>query len=121
MLMREGTQMEHRWGERILLDLPARLDARPDLIAVCRLRNASLSGGYVETAAILPLGTRLHLELQWIHGKRAQDCRVAAYVVRSDENGLGLEWCEFAPGWIAVLICTHAPSSYGAITAQAPV
>lgn len=114
MLVREGAQMEHRWGERVLLDHPVRLDARPDLIAVARLRNASLSGGYVETGAIVPLGTRLHLELQWIYWNRAEDCRVPAYVVRRDENGLGLEWCDFAPRSIAVLISTRSSNSYGA-------
>lgn len=113
--------MEHRWGERVLLDLPAWLDARPDLIAVGRLRNVSLSGGYVETGAMVPLGTRLHVELEWIYWERAENRRVPAYVVRSDENGLGLEWCDFAPGWIALLISTHSQTSYGALQTQLPV
>jgi hypothetical protein len=101
--------MEHRWGERVLLDHPARLDGRPNLIALGRLRNASLSGGYVETGAIVPLGIRLHLALEWIYWDRAEDYRVPAYVVRSDEKGLGLEWCDFAPRCIALLI-THSPT-----------
>jgi hypothetical protein len=114
MLAQAGTQMEHRWGERTLLDQPVRLDARPRLIAVGRLRNASLSGGYVETAGIMPLGIRLHVELEWIYWKRAEHCRIPAHVVRADENGLALEWCEFAPPeWVAVLMFTHTPTSCG--------
>jgi len=121
MLAAVGTQMEHRWGERVLMDQPARLDARPNLIAVGRLRNASLSGGYVETGASVPLGTRLHVELEWIYWSRTEQCRVPAYVVRSDENGLGLEWCDFAPRWIALVITAHSPTSYGARDGQLPV
>jgi hypothetical protein len=121
MLAQGGIQMEHRWGERALLDQPVRLDARPGLIAVGRLRNASLSGGYVETAAIVPLGTRLHVELEWIYWKRAEHFRIPAYVVRADENGFGLEWCEFAPGWVTVLMSADSPTSCGVLQVQLPV
>ena len=81
------------------------------LIAVGRLRNASLSGGYMKTAAIVRLGTQLHVELEWIYWNRAEHSRMPAYVVRSDENGVALEWCDFAPGWIALLISTQLPVS----------
>jgi hypothetical protein len=107
--------MEHRWEERALLDQPSRLDARPDLIAVGRLRNGSLSGGYVETAAIVPVGTRLHVELESIHWNRGicgalgRERSCARTRTVSD-----CEWCDFASRWIALLI--HSP-----LQAQLPV
>ena len=59
------------------------------------------------------------MELEWIYWKRAEHYRIPAHVVRADENGLGLEWCEFAPpGWVAVLMSTHSPTNCGVLQAQ---
>jgi hypothetical protein len=102
--------MEHRWGQRIPLGHLVRLDARPACMAFGVLRDASLSGGYVETAANVPVQARLHLELEWIYWSRAERCRIAAYVVRVDEHGIAVEWCDFAPASIGLLISPHMKS-----------
>jgi hypothetical protein len=93
--------LEHRWGTRRPLDLAVRLDWRPHLLALGRLRNASASGAYVETCAAPPLMSRIHIELEWGHLRRDEPHRIPAYVVRADSAGIGLEWCAFAP--IAIL------------------
>lgn len=100
--------MEHRWGRRVatsvVVRLEVRLDARPGVLTSGRLRNASLSGGYVEGVAPLPVMTCVHVELEWGSGKREKTGRVRAHVVRSDSGGLGVEWADFAPAAIRTLI-----------------
>ncbi|MGH8169048.1 MAG: PilZ domain-containing protein [Steroidobacteraceae bacterium] len=96
--------MEHRWGTRHLLDASVRLDGRPHLLTFARLKNASASGAYVETRAAPPMLTRVWVELEWHLCRRDDSNRVAAYVVRTDERGMGLEWCDLAPRAILALI-----------------
>ena len=40
--------------------------------------------------------TRVRLALEWDRFQRADRHRIAAYVVRSDARGIGIEWQEFA-------------------------
>ncbi len=96
--------MEHRWGTRHPLNVAVRLDARPHLLAFARLRNASASGAYLETAVALPLMTRVHVELEWQNLRRGEPHRIAACVIRTDREGVALEWCDFAPMPILALI-----------------
>jgi hypothetical protein len=96
--------MEHRWGIRRKLDAGVKLYVRSRHPVSGRLLNASSSGGYVATGAPLPIMTRVHITLgcgnRLSHGRH----RIAAYVVRSDARGIGLEWQEFAPVPVLALI-----------------
>lgn len=94
--------MEHRWGLRHSLNLSVRLDGRPQLLTFARLKNASSSGAYIETRTAPPLLSRVWVELDW--DRRDESRRIAAYVVRTERNGVGLEWCDFAPRAILALI-----------------
>ncbi len=96
--------MEHRWGVRHSIELPVRLDARPNRLTFGRLLNASSSGAYIETDAAPPLFSRVCVELEWGVFHRTESRRLAAYVVRHEEGGIGLEWQEFAPAAILELI-----------------
>lgn len=69
-----------------------------------RLLNASSSGGYVATGAKLPMMTRVHVMLAWGNLQSSSRDRIAAYVVRSDAGGVGLEWQEFAPPPLLALL-----------------
>lgn len=93
--------MEHRWGTRQLLDVSVGLEGLPSF---ARLRNVSSSGAYLETRASPALDSRVLLELRCGLGRDGGRCRVAAYVVRRDERGIGVEWCEFAPQPVLALI-----------------
>jgi hypothetical protein len=94
--------MEHRWGVRHCLDLSVRLDGRPQLLTFARLKDASSSGAYVETRTAPPMLSQVWIELDW--DRRDDSKRIAAYVVRTDQDGVGLEWCDFAPRAILALI-----------------
>src|SRR5690348_389123 len=96
--------MEHRWGRRVPTGIVVRLDGRPGILAEGRLRDASLSGGYVEGVPSVPLLTCIQVELEGGQRNRREPDRVRAHVVRSDSSGVGLEWAEFAPGAIRRLL-----------------
>ncbi len=101
--------MEHRWGERISVYVPVRLDARPRALAPGCIRNASLSGAYIETSARLPPGTLLAVELERLRLESHERCGLRACLVRQDARGIAVEWSEFAPGLIRALLA-RAPS-----------
>jgi hypothetical protein len=96
--------MEHRWGLRRTLDVGVKLYVRPRLPGFGRLRNASSSGAYVATSIKLPIMTRVHVALGWDNFQRGGRHRIAAYVVRSDAAGIGIEWQEFGPPPVLALI-----------------
>jgi hypothetical protein len=81
--------MEHRWGTRIDLDVPAELLTADGFSADAAVKNASLSGAFVETTAKLPLLSRVSLNL-----RAPRDEWLDACVVRVDEEGLALEWLD---------------------------
>src|SRR5689334_17339545 len=83
--------MEHRWGERVKLDLPVRLELAGELLAHGRLRNASISGAHVATGSKFPVLASVDVVLLT---PRAPAGRLVlpACVVRRDDEGLGIEW-----------------------------
>jgi hypothetical protein len=99
--------MEHRWGIRRSLNVGVKLYVRGSPPRFGRLLNASASGGYVATKPPLPIMTRVHVALGWDKFHRGGRLRIAAYIVRADAHGIGIEWREFAP--IAVLALMDTP------------
>lgn len=102
--------MEHRWGTRQPLDVGIRLYVGSKPAKAGRLLNASSSGAYVATNPPLPIMTRVQLALGWDGFQRAGRRRIAAYVVRSDARGVGIEWQDFAPLPVPAMIDTPATS-----------
>lgn len=103
--------MEHRWGERVALRLPVRLELAGELLARGRLCNASISGGYVITDTKLPVLAAVDVVLA---SCQVPDGRLVlpACVVRRDERGLGLEWRDMASESVVALLreaAVHAP------------
>jgi hypothetical protein len=81
--------MEHRWGTRVELDVPAELLTPDGASADAAIKNASLSGAFVETTAKLPLLSRVSLNL-----RAPMDEWLDACVVRVEDEGLALEWLD---------------------------
>jgi len=84
--------MEHRWGERVSLDCPALLMLRDDSIAEGQVRNASISGAWVETDARMPVYTALTVIVPAGAGVRRRAIELPACVVRTAPGGVAVEW-----------------------------
>ena len=92
--------MEHRWGERVELDCPARLLLQDGTSEEGQVRNASISGALIDTDRDLPMYTSLSIRL--MAGRRAIE--LPACVVRVTRSGLAVEWRDMAvPTLIALL------------------
>jgi PilZ domain-containing protein len=90
-----ATQSQHaerRWGARIEVDLPVRLELSQGRKVAARMRNASVSGALIECPLELPVFTPLRVEIpespQLAHGTIV----LAARVVRAETPCLGVEW-----------------------------
>jgi len=94
--------MEHRWGTRVPLDLPAQLQAAGGALLHTWLGNASLSGAYVRSGAQLPLLSKV-----WVR-PRGSNAWIEACVVRQDASGMGIEWLEPGTPAIAALLAPRA-------------
>src|SRR6185312_11236145 len=95
------------WGIRRSLNVGVKLYVRGRPPRFGRLLDASASGGYVATSPPLPIMTRVHVALGWDKSHLGGRLRIAAYIVRADAHGIGIEWREFAP--IAVLARMDTP------------
>jgi len=90
--------MEHRWGTRISIDAPVRWYSAAGAERDGRLCNLSLSGAFirvdVDLRILTPLAVRIGPALSPLD----------AYVTRLTREGVGVEWCEFAPPTVARLL-----------------
>ena len=86
--------MDHRWGERESTDIAVQIVAGPGKTGTARVVNVSLTGAFLETSVPLRLHSLVYLQAnaQAPSGTRANS--VAANVVRQDDLGVGVEWCE---------------------------
>ena len=88
--------MEHRWGTRVSLDTDASMRRLYGLETAARFRDVSLSGAFVETTDRLPRFSRIAVRVL-----ATPSYWVEAWVVRSEADGIGIEWLE--PGSQMVL------------------
>lgn len=93
--------MEHRWGTRVDLKAPARLMTGEGMCEAM-LRNASLSGAFLETSARPTLLSRVSVRPtspsgEWLDG----------WVVRIEPRGVAVEWLDPPLHSVAVLLALH--------------
>ena len=94
--MRAGDATEHRWGRRIPLEVPVRLDLGGRPMGHGLLRNASISGALIETALELPVFTNLVVVLPATSEAAPGATELAACVVRCEMAGIAVEWRDMA-------------------------
>ena len=101
--------MEHRWGRRVPADLDVQIFADPASAGWGRLRDISISGGFIETALMIPALSTLCLT---VPATRRTGIRIVyAIVVRGDTDGIGVEWLDGDSDVIATLMQEAATSS----------
>jgi hypothetical protein len=96
--------MEHRWGERLTVDLAIRVAARPYSVRQARLVDLSASGAFIKVSADVRLLSRVQIALTLPHRLTHPTPMVAAYVARKGKDGVGVEWCEYAPKAVLELL-----------------
>ena len=84
--------MEHRWGERVTLECPARLVLGDGSGTLGRIRNASISGAWIDTVTKLPMYTTLNVLVSAGVGLRRRTVELPACVVRTGPGGIAVEW-----------------------------
>jgi hypothetical protein len=94
---------EHRWGERVRVDLPVVVleEGRPAVGGF--LNNVSLSGALLRSTHDLHLYALIGVRMVLPSSKDGW-CEVKARVSRKPGNGIGIEWCDFAPAVVKDLL-----------------
>ena len=106
--------MDHRCGTRFSLSLAVELRAAGRLGTPGRLVAASVTGGLVETRMTLPALCPVLLRPL---GSDDPDVEIEAYVVRTTERGVALEWQEPACDAVRALLPMRAGEAAPAMLA----
>jgi hypothetical protein len=93
---------EGRWGERVRVNIPVQVSAIADPAADGCMKNLSLSGALVKADVDLGLHALIKVRIKMPPSERA--AAITAYVSRKTKEGVGVEWCEFAPSVIKDLL-----------------
>jgi hypothetical protein len=109
--------MEHRWGERFAVRMTVELSSGSAPPVAGSLENVSASGAFVRTEEGGPPRGPVVVILREEISDRVRAARLAAYVVRETESGVGIEWCEFAPRAVRELMM-HGRDDSGADQAR---
>lgn len=105
--------MEHRWGQRLDVEVAVRIAGRPYSVRAARLVNLSMSGAYIRVSAELRRLSRLQVAIALPHRFSHPTPVVSAYVARKGPDGVGVEWCEHAPKPVLELLRWAALHRHG--------
>ncbi len=95
---------ERRWGQRIAVDFPVRLELARGRSAPGRMRNASISGALIECSVELPTFAQVRVEILVAADGLSEPILLPARVVRAEHPRLGVEWRDLAPEAYASLL-----------------
>jgi hypothetical protein len=76
-------------------ELKVRFFAQPGVMGCARISDISASGARLHTQALLEPGVIIYLEM-FDHVRRGRRNRLCARVLRQDEGGAGIVWCDAA-------------------------
>jgi len=113
--------MEHRWGERLLINLPVRVSTHAFSQCDGKLTDLSVSGAHLQGDVELRPLTRVEVSVVLPQVCKHQSHSMPAYVVRKHRDGYGIEWCEFAPLAITELLRTAIRRPYAYIRHPVPL
>ena len=94
---------EGRWGERVQVNIPVRVSADAFAGADGCMMNLSLSGALMKAKVDVELHSLIEVSIMMPSPPRRAEA-ITAYVSRRTEEGVGVEWCEFAPSIIKDLL-----------------
>jgi hypothetical protein len=105
--------MEHRWGERIAVDLPIDVATRLAPQARALLVNVSFTGALIKADFLLRIRSRIQIALKWPPQRGDEGFNIAAVVTHNHEQGIGVEWCHIGSAAVRRLL-RAAPCSSAA-------
>jgi hypothetical protein len=92
---------ESRWGNRVRVNIPIQISANALTGADGCMKNLSLSGALVKADVDLRLHALIKVSIKMPLQRAAA---ITAYVSRKAGDGVGVEWCEFAPSIVKDLL-----------------
>ena len=94
---------ESRWGDRVNVNIPIHVSVDALAEADGCMKNLSLSGALMKANVDVGLHSLIEVSIKVpLPSQRAE--AVPAYVSRRTKEGVGVEWCEFAPSVIKDLL-----------------
>jgi PilZ domain len=93
---------ESRWGDRVRVNIQVQVSANA-LSADGYLENLSLSGGLVKADVDLGLHALIQVSIN-LPSPAQRAAAITAYVSRRAKEGIGVEWCKFAPSIVKDLL-----------------
>lgn len=115
---RQLNGIDHRWGERIPVDLPVRVSVRTSTGIGGRMKNLSLSGALISADVDIRLHALIELTLTLPPPAR-REMVIKAHVTRKDRQDVGIEWCEYASSDVKELLWSHRfPADVGSVGAS---
>ncbi len=113
--------MEHRWGERIQVDIPVRVALHPYAVRNGKLGNLSVSGAMIRMESDARLLSQIEIAIEIPSFPKHEAPTVVGYVTRKYKEGIGVEWCEFSPRAISDLLRAVAVRPYAHLRRSAPL
>lgn len=104
--------MEHRWGERVGVDIPVRITGHPFTVRTGRLSNLSVSGAFIRADVDVRPLSRILVAIELPQRPKSDAPMIPAFVARRLKDGIGIEWCEFKPPAINRLLQSSAARHY---------
>ncbi len=97
--------MEHRWGHRRKVSRIVHLLTRSGREAPGRICNVSISGAYIVSPLSPELFSRVRIRFAPSQRQLGNGGGVVeAQVVRREDHGFAVEWCELAPPMVRALV-----------------
>jgi PilZ domain len=95
--------LEHRWGERIRVNLPVRVLVPGSSAAGGCIKNLSLSGALMNSDCDLRLYSIIEVSIA-LPPPSSRTSVIKAHVSRKLKEGVCIEWYEFAPDIVKDLV-----------------
>jgi hypothetical protein len=94
---------ESRWGDRVRVNIPVQVSVNALWGADGCMKNLSLSGALVKSDVDLGLNTLIKVSIK-MPSPSQRAAAITGYVSRKAGDGVGVEWCEFAPSAVKDLL-----------------